>query len=318
MFVLLLVIPLNILILQTILPIFVIIILGTFFYRIKLAKLSWVEVLNEFVVRIGFPSLIFSTLVRLEWNLQLHGQILVMNSAFVLFCFGLALIFSRIFKLDKKLKRTLFLAVTYGNIAYLGIPVIEMFLGKRFLPEASLITACYLFWIFTVGMIYLEYSKTGEVKFLEIFLKLLKNPIIVSVIAGVLILALNIDLPAVVIKPLEMISGSVTPVILFSLGIFLGNSSVGKIKVWIPVLLLVFFVLVIKPVILLFTIKGLSLSVPSFHTSILDAGMPLALTPFALSGEFDLDAEFLARGIVLSTVLSLVSLSLWHNILLSF
>ena len=300
---------------QTILPIFVIIVLGAFFSKINLARYSWVDVLNEFVVRIGFPSLILSTLVKLNWNMQLHGQILLINSAFVLFCFSFALILGNVLKLNKKLKRTLFLAATYGNIAYLGIPVIEMFMGKSYLPEASLITACYLFWIFTVGMIYLEYSKTGIVNLKQTFLNLIKNPIIVSVILGILILVLQIKLPTIILKPLEMISASVTPVILFSLGIFLGNSSVGKIKEWVPVMLLVLFVLMIKPLIFLFTIKGLSFSVHNFHTSILDAGMPLALTPFALSGEFDLDANFLARGIVLSTMFSLLSLSLWQSIL---
>lgn len=301
---------------QTILPIFLIIILGAFFYRIRLAKYTWIDVLNEFVVRIGFPSLIFSTLVKLEWDLQLHGKILLMNSIFVLFFFGLALVVSHLLGLNKKLKRTLFLAATYGNIAYLGIPVIEMFLGKAYLPEASLITACYLFWIFTVGMIYLEYSKTGEVSIGPVFIKLLKNPLIISVLAGGLVLLFNITIPKIILKPFEMISAGVTPVILFSLGIFLGNSKVGKIKDWIPVMALVVFVLAIKPAIYLLSVMGLSLPVASFHTSILDAGMPLALTPFALSGEFDLDADFLARGIVLSTILSLVSLSLWHNLLL--
>lgn len=301
---------------QTILPIFVIILLGAFFYRIKLAKITWIEVLNEFVVRVGFPALIFSTLVKLEWNLHLHGKILLMNSFYVLFCFTLALVVSNLLKLDKQFKRTLFLAATYGNIAYLGIPVIEMLLGKSYLPEASLITACYLFWIFTVGMIYLEYSKTGEVKLRETFLKLLKNPIIISVIAGVAILFLGVDLPRIVLKPLEMISASVTPVILFSLGIFLGSSSVGKLRDWIPVVILVFFVLAVKPLLFLLGVKMVSLPVAGFYTSILDSGMPLALTPFALAGEFGLNAEFLARGIVLSTILSLVSLSLWHNLLL--
>lgn len=303
---------------QTILPIFVIIILGAFFYRIKLAKYSWVEVLNEFVVRIGFPSLIFSTLVKLEWDIQLHGKILAANSIFVLFSFSLALLVGKIFSLDKRFKRTLFLAATYGNIAYLGIPVIELFLGKPFLPEASLITACYLFWIFTVGMIYLEYSKTGEVQVKMVFIKLLKNPIIISVIAGILVLSSGITIPQVVLKPLEMISAAVTPVILFSLGIFLGGSTIGKFKIWVPVFILVGYVLVIKPLIFLVGVKGFSLPVHSFHTSILDAGMPLALTPFALSGEFDLDADFLARGIVLSTVLSLFTLSLWHNLLMNY
>ncbi|NJK93614.1 MAG: hypothetical protein HC905_00635 [Bacteroidales bacterium] len=147
---------------------------------------------------------------------------------FVLACFGFAWLIGYVLKVNKPLKRTLFLAATYGNIAYLGIPVIEMFRGKTLLPEASLITACYLFWIFTVGMVYMEYSKTGQVGFKEIAVRLLKNPIIIAVIAGILILAFKIQLPVMVIKPLEMISASVTPVILFSLGIFLGNSPVGN------------------------------------------------------------------------------------------
>lgn len=300
---------------QTILPIFIIILLGAFFFRIKLAKYSWIDVLNEFVVKIGFPSLIFSTLVKLEWNVQLHGRILLVNSLFVLFCFLFAIVISNLFKLPKKLKRTLFLAAAYGNIAYLGIPIIEVLLGKVFLPEASLITACYLFWIFTVGIIYLEYSKSGIINVKTVFLNLLKNPIIVAVFAGVIMLALRIHIPTVVLKPLEMISASVTPVILFSLGIFLGNSSFGKLKEWGGVIALTIFVLALKPLLFYMGVKAFNLGVADFHVSILDAGMPLALTPFALSKEFDLDADFLARGIVLSTIFSIVSLTLLHSFL---
>lgn len=215
---------------QSILPIFVIILLGAFFYRIELAKYTWIDVLNEYVVKIGFPCLIFSTLVKLEWNVQLHGKILVANSLFVLFCFSLAIVVSKFLGLNAKMKRTLFLAATYGNIAYLGIPIIEMFMGRYYLPEASLITACYLFWIFSVGMLYLEYSKNGEVDIKLVFSNLIKNPIIVAVIAGMFVLAIDVKMPVIILKPLQMISASVTPVILFSLGIFLGNSTLGKLK----------------------------------------------------------------------------------------
>jgi predicted permease len=301
--------------LQSILPIFVIIVLGAFFYRIKLAKYTWIDVLNEYVVKIGFPCLIFSTLVKLEWNVQLHGKILVVNSIFVLFCFSLAIIVSRFMGLSAKMKRTLFLAVTYGNIAYLGIPIIEMFMGKYYLPEASLITACYLFWIFSVGMIYLEYSRNGEVDVKLVFSNLIKNPIIVAVIAGMFVLAIHVKMPVIILKPLQMISASVTPVILFSLGIFLGNSTVGKLKEWTPVLILTAFVLIVKPLLYFLSIKGFNYSIQAFHVSILDAGMPLALTPFALAKDFDLDADFLAKGIVLSTILSLLTLSLLHSFL---
>ncbi|NJK93615.1 MAG: hypothetical protein HC905_00640 [Bacteroidales bacterium] len=82
-------------------------------------------------------------------------------------------------------------------------------------------------------------------------------------------------------------------------------------------LILTVFVLLLKPFTFFLSVKGLNLPVSDFYTSILDAGMPLALTPFALSREFDLDAGFLAKGIVLSTILSLFTLSLWHAFLMA-
>jgi predicted permease len=43
--------------------------------------------------------------------------------------------------------------------------------------------------------------------------------------------------------------------------------------------------------------------------------MPLAITPFALARQYDLDQEFIARSIVMSTVLSLISLPFWISLL---
>ena len=54
---------------------------------------------------------------------------------------------------------------------------------------------------------------------------------------------------------------------------------------------------------------------PSSHTvSIVQAAMPVAITPFALAGPLELDREFIARSIVLSTVLSAVTLPLWISL----
>jgi hypothetical protein len=43
--------------------------------------------------------------------------------------------------------------------------------------------------------------------------------------------------------------------------------------------------------------------------------MPLAITPFALADKFDLDKKFIARAIVLSTILSIITIPLWISIL---
>ncbi len=300
----------------TILPIFILILLGVFFVNVKLAKIEWVSILNDYIVRIGFPALIIMSLSKLQWNVQLHGTLILVNTILVFSCFVAVLIVGKVFKLSAKLKRTLFIATAYGNVAYLGIPVIVGLLGAEAQPEAALITACYLFWIFSVGMVYLEYSKSGEVKIKKVVMQLLKTPLIVSVYIGMFFMFFHISLPPVIAKSFEMIALSVTPVILFSLGIFIGSSVIGNVNEWIPVILLVVIMLFVKPALLYLGLIGANLQIQSYQITILEAAMPMAVTPFALATEFDLDAKFLARGIVLSTALSMGTLYLWHNFIL--
>lgn len=50
-----------------------------------------------------------------------------------------------------------------------------------------------------------------------------------------------------------------------------------------------------------------------FATSILMVATPLAITPFALAEEYGFEKTFLARSIVVSTVVSIVTISLWAS-----
>ncbi len=43
--------------------------------------------------------------------------------------------------------------------------------------------------------------------------------------------------------------------------------------------------------------------------------MPLAITPFALADKYNLDKDFIARSIILSTILSAISLPFWISLL---
>ena len=57
-------------------------------------------------------------------------------------------------------------------------------------------------------------------------------------------------------------------------------------------------------------LKGMDL-----QASILEAAMPVGLTPYALSQQYRLDTTFTARVVLLSTSLSLILLPLWIVIL---
>lgn len=114
---------------------------------------------------------------------------------------------------------------------------------------------------------------------------------------------------------MDMVTASVTPTVLIVIGLFIGKSKLGKLSEWLPVLLLSSMTLLILPAAFYFSIKFLGLSLQQFAPSIIEAAMPLAITPFALSDQFGLNKEFIARSIVLSTILAVVSLPFWISIL---
>jgi len=116
-------------------------------------------------------------------------------------------------------------------------------------------------------------------------------------------------LPFVVTKTVDLLAGGAMPIILISLGIFLARKLpknidfrhvAGLISLKLLVMPLLFFIY------FAFAGKGEILAI-----SVLEAGMPLAITPFILAELYPMEKELIALSIVISCFLSLVTLPLF-------
>lgn len=298
-------------------PLFLIIFVTAFLQRIKNIGDNWSLVLNDFALKIGLPVLIFSALSKTNFSFFEQSDLIIANSVFLIVSFLLAFVIGKIFRLDGKMLRTFFICFGFSNIAYLGIPILVQVSGESILPTGSLIVAIYLFWMFTVGTGFLDFTQQQRkrVVFKNIFLNLIKNPLLISVILGIVIAGLKITLPDVLIKSLDMITASVTPTVLVVIGLFIGKSKIGKLKEWLPVLIFSLITLFALPAMFYFGVKLFGFNPSHFSASIIEAAMPLAITPFALADKFNLHREFIARSVVLSTILAVISLPFWISIL---
>ncbi|MFA6274215.1 MAG: AEC family transporter [Candidatus Paceibacterota bacterium] len=303
-------------ILTIIAPLFVIIFVSALLQKFEKIKEGWSEVLNEFALKIGLPVLMFSTLTKVQFSFSTEGKMVIANSIFILISLGIGLIIGKILKLDKQMYRTLFICFVFGNIGYLGIPVLIQIAGEGIIPVASLITAIYLFWMFSVGIGYLDYltGKDEKTVVKDIVKNIFLNPIIIAVILGIIIGSLQIKLPNILIKSLDMVNLAVTPIVLIVIGLFIGKSKLGKLTEWLPIFIFSFFTLMILPAGFYLVTKLLGYSSTQFSSSIIQAAMPLAITPFALADKYNLDKTFIARSIVLSTILSIISLPFWISL----
>jgi predicted permease len=242
-----------------------------------------------------------------------YGGLIVGNSLFLAAVFAGTVVFGGVLRLSSRTVRTFFICLAFSNIAYLGIPVLTQVFGAAALPSLTLVTAVYLFWIFTAGIGFLDYGQqaSGSHVVRNILVHLSKNPLLWAVGAGLLVSMAGISVPDLVLRSFDMVSASVTPLMLVVIGLFVGGSRWGSPREWMPAFCLTFLTLFVLPAAgwHLFSVFGM----PSdqWRISVLEAAMPLALTPFALADRFRLDKDLIVRSIALSTALSVFSLPFW-------
>ncbi|SHF25536.1 hypothetical protein SAMN05444274_104194 [Mariniphaga anaerophila] len=301
--------------LETILPLFLVIFAGILFSRTKAASQNWIEILNKYALWIGFPALVIVSLLHLEGEIKTYLPLILINSGYIIVCLILAYPISMLFRLSGTMKRSLFLILPFGNIAYLGIPVLHSTFGEEILPVAAIISAVYVFWMLTLGLFLIEIHGKQEFNLKRLALSLAKNPLLISVFTGLIIVSFQITLPAFLDKTLRLFSDSVTAVVLFSLGIFLGLQKLGNPREWLRVAVFVTITMIALPAIFFAAIRFSPLPPDQIKSTVLDATMPLGLTPYALSVQYKLETTLLARIVVLGTVFSMVSSPLWITFL---
>jgi predicted permease len=294
-------------------PLFLIIFASALLQKFKGLGDNWGKILNEFALNIGLPVLIFSVLAKASFSFSTEAPLVFANSLFVILSFVLIVIIGKIFRIKKQMFLTLFICSAFGNTAYLGIPVLTQVSGTQVLPIASLIVAVYLFWIFTIGVGYMDYSTDKNKKHVvkNILKNITKNPLLIAVVLGIIIGSTKIPLPGILIQSLDMITASVTPTVLIVIGLFIGKLKIGKLSEWSPIFLFSVGTLILLPAGFYFGAILFGAAPSHFSTSIIEAAMPLAITPFALADKYKLNKKFIARAIVLSTILSVFSLPFW-------
>jgi len=296
-------------------PLFLAIFAGVVFSRTKSASEIWVDILNKYALRIGLPALVIASLMRIEPGGENYVRLIIVNSVYFVVCMLLAFPISRIFRLSKQVKQALFLILSYGNVAYLGIPVLRNAYGEAAVPVAGIISSVYIFWLLTLGITLIELNSENNFSFRQLIVHQFKNPLMISVFSGLVIVFFNLKLPDVFTDTIQLFASSVTAVVLFSLGIFLGLHQAGSLKDWSAALGWSVVIMLVLPFLFYLTVRNSGMDTMQLKATILESAMPLGLTPYALAVQYKLETTLVARVVVLSTMLSMLIIPVWMVVL---
>ena len=295
-----------------IIPVFLIILAGAAVGFTKLTDEKWVQVLNKYGLYIAFPPLIIHSMMRSDPSTALDATVILLNFGILfLLIFG-ALFATKLLKIKTSVANTYIICIFFGNIGYMGYPVIATLIpGSEGLISVHI--SIYNIALFALGIYILEHS-LGHMTCKKVILKkTLTHPLLLAVAVGLLLMLLPITVPGVIESALHMLEVSASPVVLFALGLFL----VRKINIRKHighVTALTLLQLLIVPGI--FYLTGLAFNPgPNYNVSILEAAMPLAITPFALSEEYPMEREVIVATVLLSTALSPLSIGFFSTLI---
>lgn len=288
------------------LPIFLIIFMGWLFQRTKVMEGDWVHHANAFAYYAALPALIVVNLWDVDFRnseyLRLMGFSALSLSAFLAVLF----VILSVIKMGRDMKATIFLTAATGNTLYMGTALVEVGFGKEHLPAAALVGSVYLIIPLVISIVIIHYWHTKKHGIKDELVAFLKNPLVVSVVVGVLLSFVPMGHPIIVSirKTMQMLGSSSSPVALFALGGFMYGKFLKKdiaIVSFVTALKMVAFPLIVFGVYRYFYQDG-NIEIP-----VLLAGMPVAVTTFVIAEKFKLNTALVGNAIVFATLLSFVT-----------
>jgi len=285
------------LIFQTVIPVFLIILVGYIIGRFK--KIN-IQPMIDLIVYIAGPCLIFSSISRSDINLADFFTIALSAAGVILI---LAFLVFVILKAVKSERAGLYLPMTIGNTGYIGYPVALFAFGIAGLSRAVVYDMIGSLFLYSLG-IYIIHHK-NELK--EIF----KVPLIYAVVIGLLFGLLKIPVPEIIFKPVEMIGMVTIPLALLILGYKLTEIKISSAKTaaFASLFKILGGFLAALLIVKIFSISGLARNI-----ILLQAAMPSAVMSMILTAKYNRDAELVASVVLITTVLSIftIPLILWY------
>ncbi|MGB5867179.1 MAG: AEC family transporter [Arcobacteraceae bacterium] len=296
------------LIINTLIPIFLLILLGYFFKTIKFPDESFWKHLDRFNYFVLFPALLINKLLTADIrNITSFDFIVVTFISLIVISVILIIINQKL-----KFEKSAFTSIYQGAIrfnTYVFLALIDALLSTEGFVLAMLLITFIIpvvnVFCISVFSVYVPKNKITVISFAK---SILKNPLILSCIFGGTVNLLGFTFPDVIRNTLSIMSSAALPLGLLSVGVGLHLSEIKDTKMAMIVSSVA--KLLVLPLII-FLIGGVfGLESDKMVLLILFASMPTASSAYVLARELGGDLKLISSIISIQTILSIFTISI--------
>ncbi len=290
-------------------PLALICFLGYLSVRVKLFNKSQIDGLSAICFNLLIPLFLFRTTYKTDLSAEIS---LNWFASFYIPVICYFLLVYTICRWQKKTtaKATLeSLTASYSNTVLIAIPIITFYLSEQSAGRAFVLIAFHSAILFSLTELLV--NNTGY----KTVLRTLKNPIVLSILAGLTCNLIGLPIPTSLLEPLATLSQSAIPLALFGLGasiFFLpikGNRSLAFIYSAAKLFILPLMTYLLAH-------YGFNLSKEQVFIVVLLVASPTGVGAYIMATKYKQSENTAATTVVFSTLLSPLTYYLWIEFLI--
>ncbi|MDD6504209.1 MAG: AEC family transporter [Lachnospiraceae bacterium] len=297
------------------LPIFFVMVLGWLLRQIGLLTEDFVKVVNKFNFKVTLPFMLFRDLAQVDIRAEFDLTFVLFCAVASTICFWVIWGCTKLFLRDKSMRGAFVQASFRSSAAVMGLAFIENIYGSSTMGPMMIIGAVPLYNVFSVLVLTFEAQEDGEAardtgKIKQACINILKNPIIISILLGVVVALLKIDFPTVVDKTVNSVAQMATPLALVGLGAgFEGKKALKKIgpTVWASLIKLVIQPMVFIPV----AVFAFGFTGEKLIAILIMLAAPTTPSCYIMAQNMKNDGVLTASVVVMTTLMAAFTLTGW-------
>ncbi|EPJ53666.1 MAG: hypothetical protein OFPI_09840 [Osedax symbiont Rs2] len=290
-----------------ILPIFAILLLGFISYRSRSFDVASAQVINKFVFFVANPALIFTVVSNAPVDQLDYSAIGVYLSAQLIAYGGTFLLLRYALNIERKEALLLGLTTVFVNHIFFVLPIAERVYGTLESRPIAGIVIIDILLLFCGTVLALDLMNSSKKSVFNVVRLLSKNPFLIASMLGVLSWFAG-DVPGGILTYAKFVGAAAAPAALFSLGIILASSPlkpIGK-ATW----LVIFVNILVVPLLVYGFLQNLTVTPGWEKLILLLAAGPCGAMPFVIALQYGIRTTAIAKAILVSTLLSLISMTI--------
>lgn len=293
----------------------ILIVLGIVAVKCRILDQHSLGNVSKVIMRMALPAYIFINTAEGATRAGLAASLMVIPLAVALYLllFLLSLALEKVFRLKGNRSHVFRAIVMFGNVGFMGIPLVVELYPDTALLYVSLFTILdqVLFWTYGVALTR-PVGEKGTTKggFSPAVLKNLLSPALIAIVLATVLVLLNVRLPYVLSATLNKLGAASMPLSLLYIGGMLSMTDVRKVlKCW-ELYGEILLKMLVLPLVFFAVMRGLGVPLDMAGTITFLAGLPAINMVAMLAKNNGSEGDYAVCAVMMTTLACLITLPL--------